>query len=172
MPHHAFHDLLADRHGRVKTRHRVLEYHGNASAVDMGTDPFLILLEDINGIRFSCLEMFIGKHDLAAVDNRVLGENAHGGFHRNRFAGTGLTYDRNGLAPVQTDVHTADGVNRSGRGLECDIQILDIQNDIAVILRFGLFTDHCSLGFFCRRCLFYLLLFVRHCSPPLRITFP
>ena len=51
MPDHAFHDLLADGHRRVKTGHRILKNHGDPLSVNVPADPLFILFQYVHCLR-------------------------------------------------------------------------------------------------------------------------
>ena len=138
VPEHSLHDLLADGHGGVKAGHGVLEHHGDALAVDVAADPLFVLLQQVHRLgRAVC--MVVAELDGAAVHGGVLGQNAHGGLHGHGLAGAGFTHQRNGLALVQVDVHTPDGVHRACGGLKSDIKVSHRQDLFFFILRHGVF---------------------------------
>ena len=138
VPEHALHDLLADGHGWVKAGHGVLKHHGDALAVDVAADPLFILLQQVHGLR-AAVGVVVAEPDAAAVHGGILGQNAHGGFHGDGLAGTGLAHQRDRLALVQVDVHAADGVHRACGGLKGDIKVSHRQDLFFFCFRHGVF---------------------------------
>ena len=127
VPDHALHDLLSDVHRRIEGGHRILEHHGDPLTIDMCTDPLLILFEDFDRLGLSIC-VGVGEADGACIDRRVLREDAHGGLHRDRLTGAGLTDDGDRLPLVKVNVYAPDGMHHPGRRLKADIKILDLEN--------------------------------------------
>jgi hypothetical protein len=85
-----FGDLAANRQHRVKRGHRVLKDHGDAVAANLA-QLFLAHLDQVLTV----------KQDLAVYNfTGWLGNQADERHHAHTLAGTGFTYNRNGLAFV------------------------------------------------------------------------
>ena len=105
----------------------------------MFADPFGILFQNIDGLCFTG-RIRIGEKRLAAVYDGVPRKDAHGGFDGNAFAGTGFTHDGHRLIALQVEIHAADGMDRTGAGIESNIQIFDLKDLIAVVCHGTLLT--------------------------------
>ena len=123
----ALHDLLADGHGGIEARHRVLKDHGDVLPVDVLAQLLFPDLQEIDGL---ILTVFVGEgiEDLAAVDGGVAVQKAHHGLHRDRFAGAGLAHDGHCLALLQIQIDPADGVDHTGVGTEGDVQVFELED--------------------------------------------
>ena len=132
MHDHAFHQLLADGHGRVERGHRILEDHGDPASVDILADPLLVFFKDIYFL-LRALVILVAENHFAAVDLCVAGQNAHDRFHYNGFSGTGLSDDRHGLAALQVNIDAADRVHGTRRRRKGEIKIFYFENFICQI---------------------------------------
>ena len=131
MPDHTFHDLFTNRHSRIKTCHRVLKYHGNSLAIDMSAYPFLIFAENIYRLRCS-ISMMIGEFNTAVCYCCIGCKNTHGSLHRNRFTGTGFSYDGNRFSFLQVYINTSYCMDWSSSSTKGDIQIFDLKNCVLI----------------------------------------
>ena len=125
MQEHAFHDLLADLHGRVQAGHRILEDHGDMLAVDAGPQVFAGKLQKVDDLFFSVLHTAV--ENLTPVDDTVGIQKTRCCLHGDRFTGTALSYDGNGLTLLEIQVDAADCMDHSGTGLKCDVKIFDLK---------------------------------------------
>ena len=109
-------DLRADLPHRVEVAHRVLRDQAHLVAAQ---HPDL-LLGDVGDV--AALE-----EDLPAGDRTVLGQQVrdrHGG---RGLARAGLAHDRDGLPGVHLEIRAAHALDRSVRGGERDLEVLDLQ---------------------------------------------
>ena len=143
VPEHSLHDLLADLHGGVQAGHGVLEHHGDPLAVDVAADPLFVFLQQVHGLR-GAVGVVVAELDGAAVDDGVLGQDAHGGFHGDGLARAGLADQSHRLALVQVDVHAADGVDLACGGLKGDVEVTHRQHLFFFVFRHGVFLLTCS----------------------------
>ena len=112
-----FTDLVAHGNDGVQAGHGVLENHGDLLAAH-GTQ----------------LPLVHGADVLAAIHHRAAGDlpnlfreniqNAQGG---GGFSGAGLTYQPHGLALVDHQIHSVDGVNGGVVRVVLDVKVRDIQ---------------------------------------------
>ena len=133
VPDHPLHDLFADGHGGVEAGHGVLEHHRDPLAVDVAANPLFVLLEDIHRLG-GAVGVVVGKFDGAGVHLGVVGQNAHGRLHGDRFARAGFTHQGHRLAAVQVNVDAADGMHRARGGLEGDVQVAHGQHPFFLLL--------------------------------------
>ena len=88
-----FLDLPADGFERVKARHRVLHDHGDLFAADLRPFLFGLELRKIHAV----------VPDLAGIHPAVLIQQADKVLREHRFAGAGLTHDREAFALVNIE---------------------------------------------------------------------
>ena len=111
-----FANLEADAPHRVEVRHRVLRDVADFLTANVFDFPARQLREVL------ALEQGMSTGDFA-----VLGQQTEDRSHGGRFSGTGFADDGQVLAAAQFEAHTADGVDRAGKGRERDFEVFHVQ---------------------------------------------
>ena len=129
---HRFHDLPADRHGRIQRSHRILEDHGDVLAAELVTDLFLRHLGQIEFLQLPVL-IETAVFDGTRFDGAVGVQDAHHRLDGDRLAGTRFADDRDRLALEKIQTDAADGADDTEVGLEGDVQVSDGQDTFIFI---------------------------------------
>jgi hypothetical protein len=120
VEHDGLGDLVTDGVHRVQAGHRLLEDHRDLVAAD-AAHLALALLDQV---------LALEQHLTARDASRGNGDEAHDRQAGHGLPRAGLTDDGEGLALVEVEAHTVDGLDRAFIGIEVGLQVDDVQQAI------------------------------------------
>ena len=114
-------DLLADLHHRVQARRRLLKDHSDLAA------------PDASHLRFGQRQRVLAVQvDAAFGDAAVFRQQSHQRKRGHALAAAGLADQREGLAAFDRERQAVDGFDETGFGVECDLEVLDVQHVVVL----------------------------------------
>jgi hypothetical protein len=125
VQHQRFLDLVANGVQRRQRRHRFLKNHGDAAATQAA--HFRTARQQLLDLDRFAWPVRVIERNGPAGNRAGLGQDAHDRLADNRFARTGLAYQRRHLARTDAEAGTANRFDNCRVNPEVDVKILDAQ---------------------------------------------